>query len=184
LALHQVYCLSLLSSSPEKSVTAPGFSLDNGSWLEVIQQLLLLIENNKSPSERYINHFAQFPCPLDRLVQNDDYQTVLQQVGHILSLISENWTRFEHEILLRRYPPLIEELIAQFDISSPIFQSVIVKAFVRRLYGSDNKILLQECKDGFEWNREIHELSTNPAVQELGQKEKETYVDRRIYENG
>lgn len=175
LALHQVYCLSSLSSPG--CVTTPGLTVDNDGWVEVIKGLLI---DNRSLSEDYLTFFAQFPFPWDRMIQNKDYLVMLEQVGHTLSLISQRWISFEHEVRLRRYPPLIEELIVHFGMISPVLQSVVFTAFIRRLYGPQNEPFFKACEALFEQNRRRHESRfadfRNPVPQDVIQKENEGLI--------
>ncbi|KAL1962044.1 hypothetical protein VTN77DRAFT_630 [Rasamsonia byssochlamydoides] len=173
IALHQVYCVS--SYAPSQLAGLARFAIQRGYGFDVIKQLLV---DNQNLSGDFLKWCVYYPSPLRFLFENKDYRNALQQVGHALALISQRWVSFEKELQARSYPPLVEELVTQFGITSPVLQGIIFTALIRRLFGSRNEQLMRACQTLFERDQKLHQdrLGGPPIPVEVLQREKEVLV--------
>ncbi|KAJ9198788.1 transcriptional regulator family: Zinc finger, MIZ-type [Paecilomyces variotii] len=173
--LHQVFCLHTFALSEFARLT--GFSTSQASALEIIKQLLL---DNRRLSGDFLKWCVNFPFPMSRMLQNVKYRGTLQQIGQSLSLLSVKWVSFEQEIRRRSYPPLIDELVLQFHITSSTLQSVIFTAICRRHLQARDDDRLRQFLSLFERNRKYYLRRfadpQHPVSTEHMQKENEDLI--------
>ncbi|KAL2013080.1 hypothetical protein VTN00DRAFT_605 [Thermoascus crustaceus] len=178
-ALHQVY--SLHSFAPSELARLEGFGVDQKNGLEIIRQLIV---DNKRLSGDFLKWCVHFPFSLNVMLQNETYESAVQQVGQSLGLMAQRWCGFEQEVRSRMYPPLIDELVVQFGVTSSVLHSIIFTAICRRLTGPlgapDNEQLTKQFQAVFEQNRQNYEHRfvdpRNPVPPEQMQRENETLV--------
>lgn len=178
-ALHQVY--SLHSFAPSEFARLEGFGVDQKNGLEIVKQLIV---DNKRLSGDFLKWCVHFPFSLNVMLQNETYKGAVQQVGQSLDLMAQRWRGFEQEVRSRMYPPLIDELVVQFGVTSSVLHSIIFTAMCRRLTSPlgapDNEQLMRQFQALFEQNRQNYERRfvdpQNPMFPEQMQRENETLV--------
>lgn len=129
--LHQAYCLRDLS--PVTFSKCLAFSEEQERGLDVVQRLLV---ENKRVSAPFLQWCVNFPCQLSVALRSQRYQAMLPQIKRSLVLMSERWNDFEQAIARRSYPPLIDELVANFGMTSSVLCSVVFTAISRHMYSS------------------------------------------------
>ncbi|KAL1977539.1 hypothetical protein VTN31DRAFT_398 [Thermomyces dupontii] len=175
LALHQVYCLDSWSPDEVRSLTEPN---SRRVGLAVIVQLLV---DNQRMSRRLLERLAAFPEPWGALSNRSPYKESIARVGHMLERWSHAWAQFEQEVVARGYPPLVDDLVMKLDVSSPVLQSTIFTASVRRLYGSHRDSLVRACTNLFleDQNRMRARWGSKTSIPELARKaERDALITR------
>jgi hypothetical protein len=132
LCLHQIFCLC--QSSPSTVPTLPQFREEHFLGFGIVSQLLL---SNQNLPKRSLDWFAQFPGPIEGLLQNSQlYQSAYEDVRNSLVLLSSNWEKVNGICATRSYPPLVDDLIMELGIKSVIFQQIAFTALYRRQWGT------------------------------------------------
>lgn len=172
LALHQVYCFS--TYAPSEFAVLPGFPGKPTYGLKVVEQLLV---ENKRLSGDFLKWCVHFPRPPQVMMTNSLYRAALQQVPQCLNLFHDHWTSYDVEVRGRGYPPLIDELVVRFGVTSSVLLSIIFLAMCRRLYGSRHEVQLRDLwvKNKHNYNRRFQGRSSPPAEQM--QRENEQLVN-------
>lgn len=171
LALHQVYCVS--SYAPTQLTGLAQFAIEKGFWLEVIKQLLI---DNQQLSGNFLHWCVYYPSPLRSMLENNDYRNALQQVGQTLALLSQHWVPFAKRLQSRSYPPLVEELVMQFGVTSPVMQKIIFTSLTRHVFGSGNEQLMDACLTLFDQNQGSYRQRPTSAPVEDVRREMEAFV--------
>lgn len=156
LALHQIYCLQTRDPKKLRLITQTEPRTDG---LEIIQTLLV---DNHQLSEGVLKWVIKFPRDLSHMQAFPDYQAAMQLVLHSLGLLADRWDEFEAEVKTRGYPPLIDELVVRFRISSSVLLSIIFLSMCRRLYGPKNESQLRKL---FDLNKQNYERRWLPNMQ-------------------
>ncbi|KLJ08680.1 hypothetical protein EMPG_15884 [Blastomyces silverae] len=164
IALHQVYCLHTISPSflpPSK------FSARQIAGLELVSQLLV---QNECLSKPFVEACAGFPAPFGDVVKYCSiYPAVCNQVLSFLGALADRWLPFETSVASRGYPPLTDELIDVFGLTSSTFRHIIFTACHRRLTGTRNDRVAESYTRIFQKNEEFYQQrrlrkdSTNPV---------------------
>ncbi|PGH05830.1 hypothetical protein AJ80_08278 [Polytolypa hystricis UAMH7299] len=129
LALHQIYCLS--SVAYHTCLRIVGFGPPQARGLEFLS---LMLVPNADLSREFLAKLAEFPASIDKLVHYQPlYPKVVRQVISFLGHMAVHWTTFENGLKARQYPPLVDELVAQFGITSRTLREVIFIACCCRL---------------------------------------------------
>ncbi|KAE8133054.1 hypothetical protein BDV38DRAFT_259504 [Aspergillus pseudotamarii] len=134
LAIHQVYCLHSLA--PQEFFQLPGYTVLQECGLDVIRRLL--VENNRV-SGGFLRWSAQFPAPLIGLIQSSRYGQAVEQAGQCLRLLGEKWPMYVKEVRKREFPPLVEELVKNFGITSGPLAYTVFLSTCRTLPGSKSE---------------------------------------------
>lgn len=171
LALHQVYCVS--SYAPHQLTGLAQFAIDNGFWLEVIKKLLI---DNQQLSGGFLHWCVYYPSPLRSMLENNDYRNALQQVGQALALLSQRWVSFAKHLQARSYPPLVEELVMQLGVTSPVLQKIIFTSLARHVFGAGNEQLMNACQTLFEQNQGSYRQRPKNAPAEVVEREMEAFI--------
>ncbi|EEH48359.2 uncharacterized protein PADG_04443 [Paracoccidioides brasiliensis Pb18] len=163
-ALHQVYCLT--TASPVR-LALPKFGAQQIRGLEALSPLLI---KNDYLSKTFIHSCAHFPALIGDLTQNcSAYSKTLDCVMDLLAGLADCWAQFERTIILRGYPPLIDEFRSLGVLSSPTLQHVIFVASCRHLTGNRNDRALRIYLSIFQKNQEFYRqriqrmLTANPV---------------------
>ncbi|KAF5857045.1 hypothetical protein ETB97_006399 [Aspergillus alliaceus] len=134
LAIHQVYCLHSLT--PQEFFNVPGYTELQARGLDVIRRLL--VENSRV-SGGFLKWSAQFPAPLKGLIQSSPYRQAVEQAGQCLGLLAERWPMYVQQVRSRGFPPLVDELVRNFGITSGPLAYTIFLSTCRTLPGSKSE---------------------------------------------
>lgn len=134
LTLHQIY--TLRTFAPSEFARLPYVSGQNETGMEVVQQLLV---DNHRLSGDFLRWSVNFPRPLGVMCQTREFPIVLHRIARSLGLFAEKWTAFDRHIRERGYPPLIDELVVQFGITSTVLLSIVFLALSRRIFGTQHE---------------------------------------------
>ncbi|PKX98255.1 MIZ zinc finger domain protein [Aspergillus novofumigatus IBT 16806] len=134
LTLHQIY--TLRTFAPSEFARLPYVSGQNETGMEVVQQLLV---DNHRLSGDFLRWSVNFPRPLGVMCQTREFPIVLHQIARSLGFFSEKWTAFDRHVRERGYPPLIDELVVQFGITSTVLLSIVFLALSRRIFGTQHE---------------------------------------------
>ncbi|GAQ07207.1 hypothetical protein ALT_4528 [Aspergillus lentulus] len=134
LTLHQIY--TLRTFAPSEFARLPYVSGQNETGMEVVQQLLV---DNHRLSGDFLRWSVNFPRPLGVMCQTREFPIVLHQIARSLGFFSEKWTAFDRHVRERGYPPLIDELVVQFGITSSVLLSIVFLALSRRIFGTQHE---------------------------------------------
>lgn len=132
LLLQELYCLY----SKTSQLQINGFGLQQVRGLNVIAQFIL---GNETLSKPFLEACSRFPLDLLRL---DTYEfsvhvtTVFRHVLYFLGTLGIRWEPFEKKVLQRGYPPLAEELVANFPTHSYLLIHVIFLYLLRKICSS------------------------------------------------
>ncbi|KAL2843489.1 hypothetical protein BJY01DRAFT_215647 [Aspergillus pseudoustus] len=139
LILHQVYCLS--SYNPSEFRKLPGVTAKHVQGLDTVKHLLV---DNSRVSGDFLRWCVQFPTPLPELMQIRGFGHTLSQVLEILIVFVDRWHAFEHRVRSRGYPPLVDDIVSELGIKSPVLQFNIFLCLCRRTPGARLEGKLQE----------------------------------------
>jgi hypothetical protein len=134
LTLHQIYCLHTFA--PSEFARLPYVSEHHGTGFDIVQQLLV---DNHRLSGDFLRWCVNFPRPLGVMCQTREFPIVLHQIARCLGFLSEKWTAFDRHVRERGYPPLIDELVVQFGITSSVLLSIVFLALSRRIFGTKHE---------------------------------------------
>jgi hypothetical protein len=130
LAFHQAYCLH--SCDPSK-LAALGFTSSTCNRGFQTAEELLLPCSSLSPA--LLNWSVNFPLELSQMMSYPEYRGALLQVTQCLVRFSEQWDNFTQAVMWRQYPPLIDELVCNFNVNSSVLLRVIFLSMCRRIHG-------------------------------------------------
>ncbi|KAJ1711366.1 hypothetical protein G4B84_008532 [Aspergillus flavus NRRL3357] len=174
LAIHQVYCLHSLA--PQEFFQLPGYSVPQECGLDVIRRLL--VENSRV-SGGFLRWSAQFPAPLAGLIQSSRYGQAVEQAGQCLRLLGEKWPMYVKEVRKREFPPLVDELVKNFGITSGALAYTVFLSTCRTLPGSKSE---EHLKAVWELDLRYYQqrcasprLVSNAQIQEETQKVVQAY---------
>ncbi|KAJ0420005.1 hypothetical protein BJY00DRAFT_285089 [Aspergillus carlsbadensis] len=139
LILHQVYCLS--SYNPSEFRKLPGITAKHVHGLETVKHLLV---DNARVSGDFLRWCVHFPAPLHELTQVRGFGNTLNQVLDILVVLVDRWVPFERQVRSRGYPPLVDDIVNDLNIKSPVLQFNIFLCLCRRTPGARLEGKLQE----------------------------------------
>ncbi|KAL4873263.1 hypothetical protein BDV12DRAFT_160711 [Aspergillus spectabilis] len=128
LALHQVYCMS--SYAPSQFNGLPGITPRLLQGLEVVQNLLV---DNTRVSNDFLKWCMDFPYPMFMLLKVQKYQDAFHQVVRVLNILVDRWNIFEHNVRVFQHPPLVDDMVKQLEVVSPVLQYSIWLCLCRRL---------------------------------------------------
>ncbi|KAI9924761.1 hypothetical protein MW887_006617 [Aspergillus wentii] len=164
LALHQIYCLATFA--PSELARLPGFGPQHSPGLEVVKQLLV---DNSRLSGDFLKWAVHFPLPLKQMLQVPLYSAAVKQASQCLVFLSERWGPFEAQVRLRAWPPLIDELVVQFGITSSVLLSIVFLAMCRRLHGPQHEMrlrsLFHQNKRNYDRRFDKSQVVTNDQMQ-------------------
>lgn len=175
IAFHQVLCLWFADRDFLKDTVAqPGQNdkiLDRG----MCHMTQFLIAQKAAPvAAKHGKWFTTFPIDFHHLRNySDAYRTAVNDVAASLILITQHVNAFLSQCVQRRYPPLADEIIRIFRVSSPIVQRLMF-TWVRKTMGirTDNfaDAMLQEFQQSQSLNAQLSaRINTNmpPTQREL-----------------
>jgi len=139
LALHQAYCLS--TWDPAQFSSLPEFSDSAALGLKVVEQLLV---ENQRLSPHFLEWCSLFPQCSKIMATNPQYRAASQQVARCLASLHENWQAYDAQVRARAYPPLIDELVVRFGVTSSVMLSIVFLAMCRRVYGGRHEAQLKD----------------------------------------
>lgn len=138
LAFHQVYCFSTFA--PHEFASLPGFSGKSTLGLGVLEQLLV---DNHRLSNEFLKWCVHFPNAPEVMMKSPRYRSALKQVPQCLAFFHGHWASYDTSVRTRGYPPLIDELVVRFGVTSSVMLSIIFLAMCRRLYGNRHEMQLR-----------------------------------------
>ena len=148
LLLHQIYCLDYrLQNSNHKL----GLTDLQKSGLNIVSYLLV---SNDQLAPETLQWFCDFPLPIDaHLIQTPPFQEIHQRVMRCLEKLANEWDNLRTQCLLRRYPPLVDELRTLFGISTFTFQKVVATAILREVWSGPQDSCFRAIENVFLQNR-------------------------------
>lgn len=139
LALHQAYCLS--TWAPSQLPSLPEYSGSAILGLKVVEQLLV---ENQRLSSGFLEWCSLFPRDPELMTTSPQYRAASQQVARCLVSLHENWQTYDTQVRARAYPPLIDELVVRFGVTSSVMLSIVFLAMCRRVYGGRHEAQLKD----------------------------------------
>lgn len=139
LALHQAYCLS--TWAPSQFSSLPEYSGSAILGLKVVEQLLV---ENQRLSPGFLEWCSLFPRDSEPMATSPQYRAASQQVARCLASLHENWQAYDAQVRARAYPPLIDELVVRFGVTSSVMLSIVFLAMCRRVYGGRHEAQLKD----------------------------------------
>ena len=125
LRLHQIFCLD------HRYRGLLGLTNVHSNGLNVLSFLLV---SNEQLTPEAIEWFSIFPLPFELYSQRPAFQAAQGRVMRCLELLGTNWEIMRSKCTLRRYPPLVDELVGHFNIASLTFQRVVFTALLRDIW--------------------------------------------------
>lgn len=143
LVVHQVYCRqsvdgTLLDQLPHAL---------HETFLKGMDKLNFLLENNNRMPASTLWIFAHFPFKLKNIWHEPLVALHLQGISHFLHCLEIHFKarhRRVESIHYRGYPPLVDELRAEFQIASPVILSVLFASICRQVYDTDKLTALNK----------------------------------------
>lgn len=130
-ALHQLFCV--WDFDPNEVAQIAGFP-DITVLRMAFKIVGTLIRENGQLSPINRNWFAMFPSPLGGLLATSEpYRNTVKDVGSFLERLASDWDGLANECSLRKYPPLVDELVNRLGLLSPILQGVVFTAARRNI---------------------------------------------------
>ncbi|KAE8144137.1 hypothetical protein BDV25DRAFT_167571 [Aspergillus avenaceus] len=171
LAVHQVYCL--YSLAPQEFFQLPGFSDRQAHGLDVIKRLL--VENNRVSPE-FLRWSAHFPALLGDMMKKPAYRQAVEQARQCLASLADRWHPYVQQVRSREFPPLIQELVTNFGITSGALAYTIFLSTCRTLPGSKMEEHLKSV-----WQKDLRFYqgrcaSTRPVSQARIQEETQKVI--------
>ncbi|KAL2812870.1 hypothetical protein BJX63DRAFT_237174 [Aspergillus granulosus] len=139
LILHQVYCLS--SYNPSEFRKLPGITVKHVQGLDTVKHLLV---DNSRVSPGFLRWCVHFPAPLPDLRHIQGMGSILSQVLEILVVFVDRWYTFERQVRAQGYPPLVDDIVKELGVTSPVLQFNIFLCLCRRTPGARLEAKLQE----------------------------------------
>lgn len=137
-ALHQVFVI--WSIRPDEIANITGFPAPKLLHL-AFGTMGQLIRDNTQLAPNHLKWFSEFPAPLHQLLAfSDTYPKAIAEVGNFLGKLASDWASLSLDCRTRGYPPLVDELVNQMGLLSPIFQGVLFTAIRRNLDIGDGDI--------------------------------------------
>lgn len=125
LCLHQIFCLN------HRFRGLLGLTNVHSNGINVLSFLLV---SNEQLTPEAIEWFSTFPLPFELYAQRPAFQAAQGRVMRCLELLGTNWEILRSQCTLRRYPPLVDELVGHFNIASLTFQRVVFTALLRDIW--------------------------------------------------
>ncbi|EPE29522.1 hypothetical protein GLAREA_00682 [Glarea lozoyensis ATCC 20868] len=155
IALHQVFCVWDLPDT-NQIATIPDFP-SSAVLLRSFKIMAQLIRDNGSLAEAHKIWFAGFPSPLRILLRSSaPYRKMVQDVGKFLAKLATEWEKLQVECKVRKYPPLVDEMVGRLALLSPTLQQVVFTA-IRRNLGIIDDSWGQRMEDLFKRDRKEHQ---------------------------
>lgn len=130
-ALHQLFCV--WDFEPNEVAQIAGFP-DITVLRMAFKIVGTLIRENGQLAPINKNWFAMFPSHLaDLLRTSEPYRNTVKDVGGFLEKLASDWDGLANECGLRKYPPLVDELVNRLGLLSPILQGVVFTAARRNI---------------------------------------------------
>ena len=158
LCLHQIFCLDYRCRS------VPDLTDVHRNGLNVLSYLLV---SNQQLTPEAIQWFSIFPLPVELYEKKPSFRTAQSKVMRCLELLGCNWDVIRSQCTLRRYPPLVDELVVHFNVMSLTFQSVIFTAILRDIWTLPQDHCYHAAEKVFP--RNFREVMTrrNPPIQAI-----------------
>lgn len=132
IALHQIFCIWDLPD-PTQVRSIPEFPHAD-ILLKAFKILGQLIRENEGLAPNHKKWLATFPSPLpDMLRSSEPYRRTVKDVGLFLSKLVAEWGLLSRDCAVRRYPPLVDELVHRMGLLSPTLQRIVFTAARRNL---------------------------------------------------
>ncbi|KAL2042156.1 hypothetical protein N7G274_005344 [Stereocaulon virgatum] len=158
LTLHQIFCLD------HRYRGVIGLTNVHRNGLNVLS--FLLVPNEQLTSET-IEWFSIFPLPVELYEKRPAFQAAQGRVMRCLELLGTNWEVMRSQCTLRRYPPLVDELVGHFNIASLTFQKVISTALLRDIWILPQDQCYHAAEMVFERNHKEVMGRSNALIQDI-----------------
>ncbi|EAW11420.1 MIZ zinc finger domain protein [Aspergillus clavatus NRRL 1] len=164
LILHQIYCLHTFA--PSEFARLPHLTRQHSAGFDVLKQLLV---DNHRLSGDFLRWSVYFPRPLGVMLQTPEFSKALHQIANCLVLLSERWAAYDRHVRERAYPPLIDELVMQFGLTSTVLLSIVYLAMSRRIYGTQNE---ERLRGLFEKNKQnyFRRFTTRVTLEQMNRE--------------
>jgi hypothetical protein len=137
-ALHQIFCCWDIDRNQVLNIAGYPKQQDLQFAFKILGQL---IRDNLTLAPTHKDWFANFPSPLRDLLQSSEpYRRTVGEVGTFLGRLALCWGTFSNECSKRGYPPLVDELVQNLGLLSPILQGVVFTASRRNLGIRDEEV--------------------------------------------
>ncbi|KAI9735414.1 MAG: hypothetical protein M1818_006420, partial [Claussenomyces sp. TS43310] len=135
--LHEMFCTWSLNRQILLDIKA----LNDAQGMALAFQILgQLIRENDSLSLNHLHWFATFPSPLPNIVaRSEPLSRMVPQVARFLHHLARKWVPLMAKCQQRGYPPLVDELLADLNLLSPVLQVVFFTATRRNMGISDDE---------------------------------------------
>jgi len=154
LILSQVFCLYTLQ---DKLIGRLLKDVPSKSWSSLGE----LLCRNEDLSPSVVEYFATFPAPVGTIIDSQWCQFFLEQtdvIGHFLREPPCRWIRIVNISNQRGAPPLIQEMVQELNLTSPVIQTTVFRAIARLLWFRDDP--------GLEFLMSLHEMDQQTYTQE------------------
>lgn len=153
-ALHQIFCLWAVD--PSAVLQIDGFQ-DQQLFEFAFQLVAKLIRGNEGLSPVHLKWFTEFPSPLNHLLaRSDQYRSSLSEVRFFLGKLRTEKSNMIQECQRRGFPPLVDEMVHNLGLLSPVLQGVFFTAS-RRTLGVRDDVVGPQMERLFQQDREAHE---------------------------
>ncbi|KAI5286078.1 hypothetical protein KEM52_002152, partial [Ascosphaera acerosa] len=149
LVYHQLYCV--LSIQPGRQLP----SLENDHRHGVATFAPMLVKNSRLRTD-FVLQCANYPFPIETCLDTfPDYRKAYDDVLHFLSKVAAHMTPLSGAITARGFPPLIEEMVSNLAIRSPMLRHVVHTAFSRALIADRSAKWLEEFEIVYNVNQRV-----------------------------
>ncbi|KAF3483884.1 MIZ zinc finger protein [Arthroderma uncinatum] len=126
LALHQLFCMSTVLPKP-----LPGLGDLAKHGIKVTVDMMRL---NSPLSNMFLHYFSAFPSSFEPLVaQNKNYAEAVQFIISWAPSVIRTWPMLATKVVLRNYPPLIDEIAGELGVYSKVMQFMFYTASAKTL---------------------------------------------------
>ena len=158
LTLHQIFSLD------HRYRGVVGLTNVHRNGLNVLSFLLV---SNEQLTPETIEWFSIFPLPVELYKKRPAFQAAQGRVMRCLELLGTNWEVMRSQCTLRRYPPLVDELVGHFNIASLTFQKVISTALLRDIWILPQDQCYHAAEMVFERNHKEVMGRSNALIQDI-----------------
>ena len=167
LVLHQLFCFEHQIRKSNGQV--PNLSEMHVKGLKVVA--FLLVSNEKMVDDA-VAWFSVFPLPWgDLLLNRKGFGSAHAKVLRCLEKMAMFWADMRSQCSARRYPPLVDELVALFNVESFLFQQIIFRAVLRDIWCGEVDDCFQLAEEVFnrDYKAVMSRLSLGSTAAELAE---------------
>ena len=136
LVIHRLFCLWSLGTADAQHVLHQFIEPETAH--AAFKRLIVYLRSNSPPnlSVDQLELLANYPADVDwdyasiSASQRGQYFT---QASHFLGTFAQTHDKVQRRWLTRGYPPLADELLAFFKLTSPVLQEILFRSYRRRL---------------------------------------------------